>query len=96
MISQPINDEVNARRVEAIRRHRGKPDVIRQLKARIRELTLADESSKAIGIDVGLSAGKACKWMHALGFRRMYVTAKERRRILAKRRSDKARETKAK
>ncbi len=85
-------DDTESRRVAAIRRHRGKPDAIRELKARIRQMVLDGESAKAIALTVSLTSSNTCKWIHAIGFRRMHVTAEERRQIMAKRRADKAKE----
>lgn len=84
-----------ARRIAAIRRHRGKPAVLHQLKARIRAMVLADQSAKPIGLAVDLSAGRACDWIHKLGFRRMYVTAEERAWLMARRSETQAAEKKA-
>lgn len=39
----PQTESPEARRVAAIRRHRGKPDAIRELKARIRQMVLDGE-----------------------------------------------------
>lgn len=72
-------------RAEAIRRHRWNPGLLAALKHRIRGLALEDRSAKDIALTVELSAGKACRWLHVLGFRRMYVTADERAAVMAMR-----------
>lgn len=80
-----MSTEVNLRRAAAIRRHRGKPHVIALLKQRILAAVLRDCPNKEIAAAVELSPTKACKWIHVLGFRQMYVTAAERKLLLARR-----------
>lgn len=77
--------DVNARRAEKIRRFRRNPRLILELKERIRGALLRDCAAKEVAAVAGVSPVNACKWAHALGFRRMYVTAEERAHLMARR-----------
>ena len=73
---------VNERRAAAIRRHHSHPGVVTALKEQIRAMVLDDRPAKETAFSVNLSAGKVCKWIHVLGFTRMYVTAAERAAVM--------------
>ncbi len=81
-----ISDVIESR-IAKVRKHRWAPSFVRELKAKILALVLADASAKYIGHEVDLTAGKACRWIHVLGFRRMYVTREERAHLMARRKA---------
>ncbi len=66
---------------------RSAPAVISSLKARVLALVLSDEPAKTIAAELSLAPNSACRWIHVLGFRLMYVTREERAHLMARRKA---------
>ena len=54
-------------------------------KAKVRALIMRDVPAKTVGLAFDMGDSAASRWIHALGFRRMFVTDEERKHLLARR-----------
>jgi hypothetical protein len=75
----------NERRAEAQRMHHQNPAAVAALKVKVSTMTLAGAEAKEIAGAIDRSLKHVYRWLVALGFRRMYVTAEERAMIMAAR-----------
>lgn len=55
--------------------------------AQVAKAILADEQFKAVAVEHGVSASCISKWAAYLGYRKMFVTAAERRAVMQRRRA---------
>jgi len=64
---------------------RTRSHITTEWKARVRALILRDVPAKTVAVAFDIGDAAASRWIHKLGFRRMFVTDDERKHLLARR-----------
>ncbi len=81
------SDITDDSRATAIRSYWRDPERVKVVKQIVREAALQDLRGKEIAELAGVTLARACQWAHALGFRRMFVTAEERAHLMERRKA---------